>query len=336
MKDLWFDTGRFEKWLGQHLAHGGKAPKVLGVRRIPGGFSAETYHVAVAWPGSVDGMPEELILRRDPAGGPVERDIEREYGVMLALRDSPIPVPKVFKLEKDSTRLERPFFVEEFLPGNADRHRLFSDAYAPMRPRLGERFIAILAAMHTLDARRWGLDFLGDPGGGTRPAAREVALWEDVEERNRLAPCPILTEAFIWLKANLPEAPRVSLVHGEFRAGNFLHDGDQIVAILDWEYAHLGDPVEDLGWAFRKAFRLGPNETGFFPRQEFLARYEAKAGFTVQPEALRFWEVLGYVKAIAILMTWQQAFRQKKLNYANLPGTNMRHACAAVARLLGL
>jgi len=82
-------------------------------------------------------------------------------------------------------------------------------------------------------------------------------------------PNPLLVEAFIWLKAHLPVAPRVSLLHGEYRPGNFLYEGSQIRAVVDWEYAHLGDPVEDLGWAFLRQFRVGDHESGFFAREEF-------------------------------------------------------------------
>src|SRR3989304_1029878 len=110
MGDRWFDTRRLEEWLGLHLGRGGGAPHVLSVGRIQGGFSAETYRITVAWPDSNGGMPKELLLRRDPPAGPVERDIRREYAAMQALCNSPIPVPRVFRLEMDSRWLERPFF----------------------------------------------------------------------------------------------------------------------------------------------------------------------------------------------------------------------------------
>ena len=86
-------------------------------------------------------------------------------------------------------------------------------------------------------------------------------------------------------------------MHGDYRLGNFLEADGRITAILDWELVHLGDPVEDLGWAMLPQYRGG---TGLVcqlaPEDEFLRRYEAGAGYAVDPDALRFYRVFALVK----------------------------------------
>ncbi len=337
MNDLWFDASRLARWLSLRIA-GGAAVDVACVRRVMGGLSAETYQVSATWRGDGGEVARELILRRDPATGlrRLSGGVEREFRVMSALHDSPAPVPRVYALELDPAWLERPFMVEEFVTGSSDRNLLNSVQYDAMRAEFGERFIQILADLHRLDVRASALQFLDDPGEGTEPAAREVARWEGLVEQTKQEPNPLLVEAFIWLKAHLPRAPRVSIVHGEFRPGNLLYEGSRIIAVLDWEYAHLGDPVEDLGWAFLRQFRVWDRESGLFPREEFLARYETKAGLAVDREAVLFWEVFSNVKVLAMLSDGQDAFAHKLVDgplVSAVPGSNLQ---AEVARLIGL
>lgn len=304
------------------------------VDRIPGGLSAETYLLSVEWEGESGSVQNQYVLRRDPVGGLVERNIEREYRVMEALRDGPVPLPRVVGLELDPAWLDRPFFVDEFLPGTSDRNVFNSPSFAPTRRRLGEQFLQVLATMHLLDIDESGLGFLPKPAGS--PAQHEIDAWEDLILRLQQEPSPLLVEAFAWMRAHAPEAPRLSLVHGEYRPGNFLYEDDRIVAVLDWEFAHLGDPVEDLGWACMKQYRIGDNESGMFPREEFIKRYEEYAGFTVDRDALHFWEVFSNVKVIAIFITGQHAFRSGKMDTAMINAGKTSNVYSEVARLIGL
>ena len=112
-----------------------------------------------------------------------------------------------------------------------------------------------------------------------------------------------LTQALRWLRANKPEAPRVSLLHGDYRTGNFLFEGDRITGIVDWELAALGDPLEDLGWAFKELWKHEGRICGFFDREEFLARYEEASGIPVDREAMRYWEMFAEFKHTVIGLT---------------------------------
>jgi aminoglycoside phosphotransferase (APT) family kinase protein len=304
------------------------------VHRIPGGLSAETYLLTVEWEAPSGRVCNRYVLRRDPIGGLVERDIEREYRVMEALSGGPVPLPRVLGLEMDPAWLERPFFIDEFLPGVTDRNLFNAPSFELARRRLGEQFLQVLATMHSLDIDAAGLGFLPKPSHS--PAEHEIDLWEDLVARLQQEPSPLLVEAFAWMRAHAPEAPRLSLVHGEYRPGNFLFQDDRFVAVVDWEYAHLGDPVEDVGWACMKQYRIGDKESGMFPRDEFVKRYEAFAGFTVDRDALHFWEVFSNVKVIGIYITGQHAFHSGKMDTAMINSGKTSDVFAEVARLIGL
>ncbi len=327
----WLDTTRLESWLSDKVA-AGRPVAVTEVVRLTGGLSAETYRLTIQREGA---DPEPLILRRDPVGGLVERDIEREYRVMEQLAQSPLPVPQVLGLEMDPAWLERPFFVDRLEPGAADRNYFNSPACAPFRPRLGEQFIAHMATMHRLDIDAIGLDFLPRPDVATA-AATEVAAWKDLIDRKGMEPDPVLAEAFQWLERNLPVAPRISLVHGEYRPGNFLFVDDRITGILDWEYAHLGDPLEDVGWAVVAGYRLGDLDAGFYCRAEFLERYEAAVGFPVDPDAVIFWEVFSNVKVMGIMATGLDAFHAKTMNAVLVNYGQAMNCAAEICRLIRL
>ena len=165
----WFEVAQLERWLNLNSA-AEKPIALVGVNRVPGGNSAETYLLDTI--SGVNRESRKLVLRRDPVGGPVEREIEREYLVMERLATSPIPVPRVLGLELDPQWLERPFFVDEYRSGTANRNLFNSQEYAPLRPRLGAQFIDLLGALHLLDINECKLDFLPNPG--PNPARTEV------------------------------------------------------------------------------------------------------------------------------------------------------------------
>ena len=108
-----------------------------------------------------------------------------------------------------------------------------------------------------------------------------------------------------------PPAERIVLVHADYRTGNFLCDSDgEIRGVLDWEMVHLGDPMEDVAWACMRPWRwLGDeNIGGLIQREQFYKRYEEESGFSVIPEAIRFWELLGNVKLAAIFLTGARSY----------------------------
>ena len=110
---------------------------------------------------------------------------------------------------------------------------------------------------------------------------------------------PVFDLAFRWLSDRAPTGGELRLVHGDFRNGNFIVGPEGIRAVLDWELAHLGDPMEDLGWLCVASWRFGHLDQpvgGFGQREELYAGYESAGGRKIEPDEVHFWEVLGTLK----------------------------------------
>jgi aminoglycoside phosphotransferase (APT) family kinase protein len=125
---------------------------------------------------------------------------------------------------------------------------------------------------------------------------------------------PLLADALAWLRRSLPEAEEITLVHGDFRLGNWLveqrGDGATLLGVLDWEMVHLGDPLEDLAWCSSELWRAGTPWAGaMLAPEEFAASYSRASGRAVDAERMAFYRVLSVVKMIAIMLTGIRAFR---------------------------
>jgi aminoglycoside phosphotransferase (APT) family kinase protein len=164
----------------------------------------------------------------------------------------------------------------------------------------------ILAQIHAIDYTLPELGFLTAPLAGEPPAAFELDRFEQIFRLIALDPHPSFELAIRWLRQRLPPESRRALVHGDFRIGNVIFGPEGVRAILDWELAHVGDPMEDLGWIGVRSWRFGNDDQpigGIGRREEFFRAYEEAGGVPVDPEHVRFWEVLGNLKwAIMTLM----------------------------------
>lgn len=138
-----------------------------------------------------------------------------------------------------------------------------------------------------------------------QPPARQLEQLESMHDNFGQA-VPVFTLAFRWLRERLPPERPLQLVHGDFRLGNLMVDGRGLVAVLDWELVHLGDPVEDLGWLCVPAWRFGSTlpAGGFATREALLAAYAAAGGRQVGIDELRFWEVFGTLRW-GVICQWQ-------------------------------
>jgi len=291
--------------------------QVTAVRRIPGGASRETWAFDATWEEGGRTLCRGFILRRDPPASVVVTERDVEFQVMDAAGRAGIPVPRVLWLERDGRHLERPFFIMERIDGceTSPQALLADPTYQQARPRLARRLVEVLAAIHALDWRALGLqEALGPPPSPEECARREIEKWEGVLERAALEPQPVLRAALRWLRRHLPPpAQRIVLVHGDYRVGNFLYDPQgEIRGVLDWEMAHLGDPLEDVAWACLRPWRWAGDERvgGLLGRDDFCHLYQELTGLPVAAEALRFWEVLGNVKLAAIFLTGARALAE--------------------------
>jgi len=305
-------TTRLERFVAARL---GRPCRVTALDRSTEGFSQETFTFDV----ETDGARHAYVAKREPVAGLLEPyDLEPEFRVLHALSGDPLPSPRTPWFERDPAVLERPFYVMERLPGEVPIPATQPDGTGPFddaeRAALGPAVAGALARLHAVDWRALGLGFLGVPRGGRDAAARELARWEARIERSGLPVAPILAESLLWLRANLPATDEVTLVHGDYRLGNFLVErepgGARLTGILDWEMVHLGDPLEDLAWCSSGLWRAsGPYASGLLPPEDFAAAWAAAAGREVDAGRLRFYDVLATVKMIAIMLTGIRAFR---------------------------
>ena len=288
--------------------------RVENIARIPGGASRETWSFDASWAQGGEAVERSFIARRDPTASLLESHNDLEFDLYTALEGSGIPVPKVHWIERDGAALDRPFFIMSRLPGATDARTLVtSPAYAGVRSEIARQKAEILANIHAVDIAR--LPSLERPSSPAASALHEVEKWERTMRQDALEPQPVLELAFHWLKRPLPPPPaRLVLVHGDYRTGNFLYDQTGITGILDWEMAHAGDPIEDLGWVVIKSWRwAGDNRVGgLCSREEFVRLYEGAGGVKVDAAALKFWEIFSNVKFAIIFITGTKAIVQGK------------------------
>jgi aminoglycoside phosphotransferase (APT) family kinase protein len=189
------------------------------------------------------------------------------------------------------------------------RRLLREPAYEKARQRLTGQLGTILARIHAIDPEAHGLAELG--GAGADSARGEVTRMAEGARQLAVEPHPVLDLAERWLLERAPAPRRRVLVHGDYRLGNLVCDDEGVRAVLDWELAHLGDPLEDLGWLCVRAWRFGSDAlpvAGVGTRQELVAAYEAGGGGPVDLEALRFWEACGNFKLALVFITQARVF----------------------------
>jgi len=283
---------------------------VSAIARIPGGASRETWTFDAEWRESGATVTRGFIIRRDPTGSLLQTDRDVEFRIYQAMAKAGVPVPPMYWIEPDGATLERPFFVMERVPGQANGAALMSPAYPGSREEIARQKADILARIHRADWRALGVDSFLQPVPSPDTAAQiEIERWEGIMRQDALEPQPVLELALRWLKRSRPIAAAVTVVHGDYRTGNFLFDDTRITAILDWEMVHLGDPMEDVGWLCGRSWRQGRDLAGgLVERERFYEMYEAAGGFSVDRQSVRFWEVLGNVKLAVIFLTGGRSF----------------------------
>ena len=282
------------------------------------GWSMETFSLALEYSKGGARVEQEIILRRQPVSGLLEPyDVSTEYRVLAAMQETGVAIPETYWYEPDPAVFERPFYAMEKVQGevhfltqetNPD-YRLIPDDQE--RASLADDFIANLVGIHGCDWRSLGLDFLGDPGPGKGSALGQTEYWEAVIDRAGFRKKPLVTLAVNWLKRNVPENDTVRLVHGDYRSGNYIYGEKRIRAILDWEMTHLGDPHEDLMYVMGSFWRSPPPTNWvchLLPEEEFLKRYEDKAGIEVEKRKLEYYQILLDLKAVGIITTAANAF----------------------------
>jgi aminoglycoside phosphotransferase (APT) family kinase protein len=270
-------------------------------------MSRENWVFDASWRAEGGRVSEPLIVRRDPAGSVLDTDRRVEFAVLKALEPTEVRAPRARWLDADGRWLDRPSIVMVREEGECDYFVLNGTRPLEERVALAEQFLDLLVAVHQVDWRARGLDrVLPDPGRYGSLAA--VDHWEGELRRHQLEPLPELEVVIAWLRARAPAASATVLVHGDFKPGNAQLSADDTAVMLDWETAHLGDPVEDLGWVTNPLRRREHQIPGVWTGQELVERYTSLTGLAVSPDSLRWWNVLANFKLAVISLTGLAAF----------------------------
>jgi aminoglycoside phosphotransferase (APT) family kinase protein len=277
----------FSPRLEAFLRRQGAAPRVTAARRLTGGASRDTWSVDAM----IDDRPTGLVVRRDMGGEIQDEALSRaaEFAVLRRAHEGGVLVPRPLWLCEDTSVLGAAFFVMERIDGESVGRRVVRDPAARLLPaQMGEQ----LAKIHALSFA--GLEFLPRPEPGQSPARR--ALERTAAQFHSLGePHPAIELGLRWLSSRAPECDRLVLVHGDFRVGNLMVGPAGLAGVFDWEFAHVGDPAEDLAWPCVRSWRFGNDHLrlgGVGRVEEMLAAY----GRDVDPAALRFWEILGNLR----------------------------------------
>jgi aminoglycoside phosphotransferase (APT) family kinase protein len=265
--------------------------ELRSVERLSGGASQETYRIVFA---TRDGEERRLALRR--AAGGMEREgpgpgLSNEARLMRVAREAGVPEPEVHHVLEPEDGLG-PGFLMEWLEGEALGARIVrTPELEEVRPRLARQCGEILARIHAIDLEKSGL---ADVLATVTPEQYVRQTWEGY--RAYATPQPMIDYTARWLLDHLPADAELRLVHNDFRNGNLLIGPEGVVAVLDWELAHIGDPMRDLGWLCTNSWRFGRRELpvgGFGERADLFGGYEAVSGRPVEVEHVKFWEVFG-------------------------------------------
>jgi aminoglycoside phosphotransferase (APT) family kinase protein len=293
-------TARLEPFFA--ASAGAETARIEGLRTLTGGAVRSAFALDLHLEGA--GVPalQELVLLAFRPGGASAFGAPEEFGLLEAVHDLGAPVPRPVYVGEEA--LGRPFYVMQRVAGESIGRRIVTaDSLAGARERLPGQLAAALAAIHRVDPTDPRLQFLPRPQAGHTAADHTRRELDALYEMIRVEAHPVFDEAFRWLAENPPGGGGggggEALVHGDFRIGNVLVGEDGLEAVLDWELAHVGDPIEDLGWLCGRSWRFGVDEKtcgGVGDRQELLEAYSAASGRDVSRKDLLYWEVFGNLR----------------------------------------
>lgn len=320
-----FDADAVRARLAAYLRGIVEEVEIGPLRRFTVGFSWVTFGFTASWRQGATRTERELILRAGPPAGIFGPYRARpEFVTLDALSASAVPVPRVYWYSDDLSILGAPFFICDLVPGEApipwthDGGPAFDDE---RRVALGAQFVAALAALHDFAWNDTPVATIDGTRDVRHTATGQVGRWLDLLARWSPERVPMLELAGLWLREKAPAAARISIVHGDYRIGNFLEADGRITAILDWELVRLGDPVEDLGWVCLQAWRgRSPYMCHFFEREELRDRYAALTGHEVSLADMAYWEAFGTFKLAIMHYGATDCFARRGFNDLRMAG----------------
>ena len=305
------ERAALESWL---QVRRGSDAKISEFDRMATGNSRENWFVGLS-----DG--ERFVVRIEQ-GGVFGTSSADEFRMMKAVQELGCPVAPVRWIEPTGELVGQPFFVMDYLDGVATGRDDRS-----MAPALVVDLVRRLAELHRTEWRT-RLDADVTAGDATHAA---IDRWHRLYRSETTVAIPLLEEGAAWLHLHAPPLERVVIVHGDPGPGNVVHDGRRVIAFTDWEFAHLGDPMED--WVYLVTMRGARTMAS----DEWLATLAQVAGVTVGADELRYWSVFNHFKGACANLTCRRVFRTIKPmpNLALIGAALHQTYVREVARLIG-
>lgn len=277
-----------EKLTAAAVKHLGGPVEISEFYRLTGGSSSESWSFNALFSDE----RYELIFRRAPGGkerAPIDKKTEAILQQLAAEKNVPVATIRFILDEDDEIG---PGYVMDRISGETIPRKILRDEeYAEARPLLARQSGEIIARIHSIE-----MDTL--PPLESIPAADLVKRFQSVPQIYKVD-IPVFEFASRWLMDHLPPDREPCLLHGDFRNGNLIVGPEGIRTILDWELAHIGDPMEDLAYISINSWRFGNIDQpvgGFGQREDLFAGYEAAGGGPIDKEAVHFWEVFSTLK----------------------------------------
>jgi aminoglycoside phosphotransferase (APT) family kinase protein len=306
---------RLEAFVASQLA-GARDVRVVDIAPINSvGNARQAWAFDVEWREGGDPHRVSCVMLVKSEAGQLETQVAPEFGTVRSLWGADVPVARALWMDETGAVIGSPFFVTERVAGTADMSLLRRPADDVEARAVAVDLALAAARLHRLEWRSLGVDRVLTPATVDDAAALQLSYWEDIFSRQRLEPLPVAVFAFDWLRDHPPDTRRVSIVHGDLRFGNVLYEGGRITALLDWEMVHLGDPIEDLAWAYRSLWSLEK----FLPLDEFLEQYSDAVGSPVDSDHFLYWRLFGELKHSIISLTAARSFDDGRTR-------NIRHA----------
>ncbi|MEM7363627.1 MAG: phosphotransferase family protein [Pseudomonadota bacterium] len=279
-----FDEDRLAAYLVRHIDD---FTGDMKLEQYVGGTSNPTFHITSG--GNTSGGNtsgdntsgnNEWVMRKRPPGNllPSAHQVEREYRVMHALRDSDVPVPKMLHFCDDESVIGQTFYIMSAVHGRITTSEMVGFEPAERRA-IYEDFLRVLAALHQVDHLKVGLEKHGRPGNYF---ARQIDRWTKQYRGSQTDDIPEMEKLIEWMPKHVPDDDTTGIIHGDYRIGNVLiHPTEpKIAAVLDWELSTLGHPLGDLGYhgayAYYNEFTLYKDELGergIPTEEEYLSLY---------------------------------------------------------------
>ncbi|MEO1659274.1 MAG: phosphotransferase family protein [Pseudomonadota bacterium] len=275
------------------------------VKKFKGGQSNPTYLLTTD--------EGKYVLRRKPPGKLLgsAHQVGREARVMMALWDTPVPVPRVLFHGEDPEMIGSEFFVMEFLEGRIFWNPLLPELEKDERTELYLGLTDTLAALHQVDYKAVGLGDYGPEGGYI---ARQIARWSKQYKASQTQDVQDVEDLIEWLPKHVPADDQTTLTHGDFRLDNCMMGAERPtpIGLIDWELSTLGHPLADLtyyllNWKMPMSPGGGPSltgvdlaELGIPDERALLDRYAEKTGAAI-PEELDFYYAYNLFRLIGIV-----------------------------------